>query len=51
MSNLSWTRPLGVWNTGVIRAAELAEWQASGGDYLRSPLAPVFITDCQTRII
>jgi hypothetical protein len=27
----------------AMRAAEMAEWQATGGDYLCSELAPLFI--------
>lgn len=50
MSNLAYTRPLGVWNPGAIRAAELADLDAKtvkapnfdgGGTY--APTAPITV--------
>jgi hypothetical protein len=50
MSNLAYTRPLGVWNPGIVRAAELADLDAKtvkapnfadGGTY--APGAPVYV--------
>jgi hypothetical protein len=35
----------------AIHAAEFAEWQASGGDYLASSLAALFIRAHQTRTL